>query len=149
MSTPDGLDRVRALVERPAAPLAAALSAPSARRTTIWRTPRRLLALAVLTPLAGWAAFPGLPLGGVGWALLAGLALGAALTWSTYVPASGQRVTAVIGSPCGLAGALFPALGIMAAATPGVGIGGLVMGVGFVVMGLTQRLIGADSCRVP
>ena len=59
----------------------------------------------------------------------------------------GQRLGDLIGSPCGIGGALFPLLGLMAATTPGAGFSGQVMGLGFVGMGLAQRLFGGDACR--
>lgn len=145
MTEPDDLAGVRALTRRPALELDGLGAPPRAARGT-WSTPRRRLAVALLAPLAAWAIWPGQPLSVLGWVVLALTSLGAAMTWATFIPEPGQRMGAAIASPCGLAGALFPLLGLMAATTPGSGFSGQVMGLGFVGMGLAQRVLGADTC---
>lgn len=140
------LPGVRALMTRPVLGPDASRS-PSRPLRATWSTPRRRAAVAALSLLAGWAILPAAPLSLLGWAVLALTALGAALTWATYVPERGQRLGDLIGSPCGIGGALFPLLGLMAATTPGAGFSGQVMGLGFVGMGLAQRLFGGDACR--
>ena len=130
------LPGVRALMTRPVLGPDASRS-PSRPLRATWSTPRRRAAGAALTLPAGGAILPAAPPS----------LLGAALTWATYVPERGQRLGDLIGSPCGIGGALFPLLGLMAATTPGAGFSGQVMGLGFVGMGLAQRLFGGDACR--
>lgn len=120
---------------------------------TAW-PPLTLLVAAALTPLlyVGFASSAGWPDGGVRPLLLAGMAVGAALTFAGYLAVGeGRPRLALGGSPCAAVSGFFPLLaGMSLAATtlPGAEAPPASgwMALGLVALGLGNRVTGALAC---
>lgn len=144
---PDPLSQIRQLPRATANSITGS-SAPRPWRRIWWNRPR-VFTFSTLTVLALLVLQASGARSVVGAVLMALTSTAAALTLTTYVPDRGQSVKSTIGSPCGVTAAIFPIWGVLSAGGSGAGVGGLLMGLAFTGMGLSQRLLGATACGVP